>query len=215
MINHPVFFVRNAADYVEFSSKSADGNPFTFFISLNPLNWHLHELNIARTIQGKKVGNPLKTQYWSMTPYLLGRNAVKFSAKPCAAGDDAPGTDHDYLRAAMRKTLATGGACFEFLVQSQGDKAKMPVEDPTVEWDAVSAPFMKIATITIPKQTFDSKGQMDFCENLSMTPWHSLPEHRPLGGIGHVRKTVYEVISKLRHDMNGVTKSEPTGDETF
>ncbi len=215
MINHPEFFVRNAADYVEFSSKSSDGNPFTFFINLNPLNWRLHELNIARTIQGKKVGNPLKSQYWSMTPYLLGQNAVKFSAKPCAVGDDAPGADHNYLRAAMKKTLASGSACFEFMVQRQGDKAKMPVEDPTMAWDAAAAPFEKVATITIPKQTFDSKEQMDFCENISMTPWHSLPEHRPLGGIGRVRKTVYVAISKLRHDMNGVTKSEPTGDETF
>ena len=215
MINHPAFFVRNAADYVEFSSKSSDGNPFIFFINLNPLNWHLHELGIARAIQAKKIGNPLKSQYWSMTPYLLGQNAVKFSAKPCGVADDAPGSGNDYLRDAMRKTLSNGAACFEFMVQRQGDPSRMPLEDPTVEWDATSAPFQKVATITIPRQKFDTKEQMDFCENLSMTPWHSLPEHRPLGGINRVRKTIYESISKMRHSMNGAARAEPTGDESF
>jgi hypothetical protein len=215
MINHPVFFVRNAADYVEFSSKSADGNPFTFFINLNPFNWHLRELNVAREIQSKKVGNPLKIQYWSMTPYLLGQSAIKFSARPCSATDDPPGLGRDYLREAMGKTLTSGSACFDFLVQRQGDPAKMPIEDPTIDWDSSLAPFKKIATITIPKQSFDSKGQMDFCENMSMTPWHSLPDHRPLGGINRVRRSIYEGISKLRHKLNGVTRAEPTGNERF
>lgn len=91
----------------------------------------------------------------------------------------------------------------------------MPVEDPTIEWDSAASPFVKIATITIPKQKFDSKDQMDFCENLSMTPWHSLPEQRPLGGINRVRKAVYEAISTLRHNLNGEARTEPTGEEQF
>jgi hypothetical protein len=48
-----------------------------------------------------------------------------------------------------------------------------------------------------------------------MNPWHAVPEHRPLGGINRVRKVVYETISKLRHDLNGAPRSEPTGDEIF
>ena len=215
MINHPSFFVRNAADYVDFSAKSADGNILSFFVSLNVFNWHLHELSIARAIQSKKVGNPLRTQYWTMTPYLLGRSAVKYSARSCFGGDDSPGKDPNYLRQAMRKTLSAGSACFEFMVQKQLDPVKMPVEDPTIEWDSAASPFVKIATITIPKQKFDSKDQMDFCENLSMTPWHSLPEQRPLGGINRVRKAVYEAISTLRHNLNGQARTEPTGEEQF
>jgi hypothetical protein len=215
MINHPAFFVRNAIDYVDFSQRSADGDPFTYFISLNPLDWHLHELTVARAIQKKKVGNPLKVQYWSMTPYLLGEQAVKFTAKPCFTGDDAPGTERDYLRAAMKKKLDAGAACYEFFVQTQGSASAMPIEDPTITWSETASAPRKVATITIPKQTFDSKAQQDFCENLSYTPWHSLPEHRPLGGINRVRKTVYEAISALRHKMNGAARAEPTGMETF
>ena len=61
----------------------------------------------------------------------------------------------------------------------------------------------------IPSQTFDTPARMTFCENLSYTPWHSLPDHRPLGGINRARKVVYEAISKVRHDCNAVPRQEP------
>jgi len=67
----------------------------------------------------------------------------------------------------------------------------------------------------IPQQEFDSPAQREFCDNLSMTPWHALPEHRPLGGVNRVRRTVYTTISKLRHEANNAPRREPTGDETF
>ena len=53
----------------------------------------------------------------------------------------------------------------------------MPVENPTIAWDEAASPFRKVATIRIPAQTFDTPEQMTFCENLSYTPWHALPEH--------------------------------------
>ena len=55
-----------------------------------------------------------------------------------------------------------------------------------------------------------SKQQMDFAENMSYTPWHSLPEHKPLGFTNRVRKSVYSIISKFRHSQNGVVSKELT-----
>ena len=91
----------------------------------------------------------------------------------------------------------------------------MPVEDPTIVWDEIKAPFIEVATIRIPKQQFNSEAQQTFCENLSYTPWHALAEHRPVGGINRVRKTVYEGISLLRHKLNKAPRVEPTGNEAF
>jgi hypothetical protein len=218
MINHPVFFVRNARDYVGFSKASAGGaNPLSFFFpGVNPLNWRLHELNIARQVTGKTVRNPLDTPYWTMTPYLHGDVAVKYAVAPChaplaAAASQSP----DFLREAMASHLATRGACFELLVQQQTDPVAMPLEDPTIEWDEGASPYRKLATLTIPAQRFTSEAQMEFCENLSFTPWHALPAHRPLGGINRVRRQVYETVSRLRHDLNGAERAEPTGNESF
>src|ERR1035437_808720 len=43
LINSPVFFVRNAADYVEFCKTNAAGKPFSFFMhGLNPFRWRFH-----------------------------------------------------------------------------------------------------------------------------------------------------------------------------
>ena len=58
---------------------------------------------------------------------------------------------------------------------------------------------MKSAAIRIPNQSFASNEQLEFCENLSFTPWRALPEHRPLGGINGTRKKSYLAISQRRH----------------
>jgi hypothetical protein len=86
---------------------------------------------------------------------------------------------------------------------------KLDVEDARTRWPEEVAPFYKAATIRIPKQEFDSAEQLAFCENLSFTPWHALPEHKPLGSINRLRKIVYERISNTRHVLNNAERSEP------
>jgi hypothetical protein len=218
LVNHPVFLIRNLQDYVQFFAaiRAAKGTiPLKFFLpGFNPLKWRLQELIIARTIQSKKVVSPLEIQYWSMTPYKLGDRAIKFSAKPSA--DNISGKEvsksPNYLREAMVEHLNSKGASFDFLIQFQTDAEKMPIEDSSVEW---KSPFHKVATIKLPPQKFDSREQMEFCENLSYNAWHSLPEHQPLGNTNRARKQIYESISQLRHQLNGVSKVEPTEEELF
>ena len=218
LIDGPAFFVRNAADYVEFSKAAAEGRAFRFFIGWNPFRWRFHELRAALALIKRKVANPLSARYWSATPYLLGASGpVKYSARPCAPvpAEKADKKNPNFLRDAMSARLKNESACFEFLVQLRTDPAREPVEDPTVEWSEAASPFRQVATIDIPAQRIESPEQQKFCENLSMNPWHSAPEQRPLGGINRVRKAVYEAVSKLRHDLNGAPRAEPTGDETF
>ncbi|MBV9577309.1 MAG: hypothetical protein JO057_01830, partial [Chloroflexi bacterium] len=69
--------------------------------------------------------------------------------------------------------------------------------------------------VRIPKQRFDSPEQLAFARVLSYNPWHSLPEHRPLGNISRARKRLYWEMSQLRQRMNNVVHYEPTGDEVF
>jgi len=219
MINHDTFFVRNAADYVEFSAATAKGNPIPFFFpGINPLKWRLHEMNVARTIQGKKLKNPLAVEYGSLTPYLLGKGqAVKHFIRPVGAGPriTVDQKSLDRLGLAMKEHLDQQDATFEFFVQLQTDGDKMPIEDPSISWDQSLSEPIKVATVTIPAQKFRSQAQMDFCENLSFNPWHSHPDHRPLGGINRVRRTVYQTISQVRHELNHANREEPTGKETF
>lgn len=216
MINHPTFFVKNAADYVEFFKATATGDPRGFFFpSFNPLSWRLREFLAANAIRQKKVEDPLAVRYWTMVPILHGSTPVKYSARPCSASGVYSGNGPNKLREAMSAHLKSESVCYELLAQVQGDADAMPVEDPTIEWSEKDSPFQKIATITIPKQEFSTEDQQTFCENLSMNPWHANKDHRPLGGVNRVRKVVYQTISDLRHELNQKTPEEPMPDQTF
>lgn len=160
----------------------------------------------------KTFANPLQIRYFSTTPYLFGNTAAKYSAIPVVDAPDAipANPSADFLRDAMISQLARGEARFDFAVQLQTDAATMPIEDPGKAWPEDASPFRKVATIRIFQQSFDSAAQREFGENLSYTPWHSLPEHRPLGGINRARKVVYRAISIFRHEQNNAPRREPT-----
>jgi hypothetical protein len=121
----------------------------------------------------------------------------------------------DYLRNAMVATLVKEDVEFDVRVQLQTDPYRMPIENNAVLWPEKLSPRVSVATLHIPRQKFDSPAQLDFARRLSYNPWHSIPEHRPLGNQSRARKRMYETLSGLRHRMNGVPLYEPTGDETF
>jgi hypothetical protein len=212
MINHPVFFATDPARYRSFLQ---DGNSGHFYQKLRiPFDLGAKGTLIALETRHSRISNPLQTRYWSMVPYQLGlgpeRQAVKYSARACSsAADPIPKHPaHDYLRDALRKTLQNGDACMELLVQPRTSNS-LDVEDSRIEWTEAQAPFYKVATIRIPSQAFDTPRQNAFCENLSFTPWHALPEHKPLGVTNRLRKVIYDHISRVRHEMNEVQRQEP------
>ncbi|MGL5192451.1 MAG: catalase family protein [Chroococcales cyanobacterium] len=218
LINYPVFFIRNAIDYLDFFQKRAAKKTMQFFFTgLNPFQWRLHEFIVAKRSVKERVNNLLSIRYWSNLPYKLGPKAVRYSLIPTSPPwDKQPDfNSENYLREGLIEYLQETEARFDFLIQFQTDPYKMPIEDGTIDWDERRSPFQKVATLTIPRQTFNSPAQQKFCENLSFSPWHCLPEHQPLGGINRVRRQVYQAISKLRHEMNQAPRREPTEDEVF
>lgn len=173
-----------------------------------PMHWRLI-FNLIGSMG--KCANPLQARYWSTTPYLFGDRAVKYSVIPRVETRDGIPADPDgnFLRAAMRRHLQESESLFDFCVQFQTDPECMPIEDAGRSWSERDSPFRKVATIRIPRQQFDTDRQNEFGENLSFTPWHALPQHRPLGGVNRARKTVYEFISSFRHQENQAPRKEP------
>lgn len=210
LVSGPIHPMKNAGEFLKLVSRGI----WYFF---NPFDSHLKEFGLI--LDGRKRhATPLELRYWSATPYLFGdKKAVKYSAKPCANPTrKVPSVlTENYLREAMIDQVSKEEVCFDFLVQFQSDPNSMPIEDSRVEWDETVSPFIKVGTIKIPKQEFNTEKRMDFCENLSFNPWRTLPEHKPLGSINRARKEVYKEISKLRLNQNGKTLNEPTGKEDF
>ncbi len=206
-ISYPVFIVRNALDYVVLQQNLA--NPLKFFLpSWNPFQWRFREMYNAFMIEREKPSNVLNIRYWSMTPYLYGDTACKFSLIPRAPASPFNSRVGDnFLRQNLVLALNQSEASFDFCVQLRADA--MPIEDPTIEWPESQSPFIPVARVTIPKQVFDTPMQNAFGENLSFTPWHGLAAHRPLGGVNRVRRIVYQAISALRHGLNHKAPAEP------
>ena len=165
-----------------------------------------------KALSAAELYNPLQGRYWSEEPYRLGPHAIKFSARPISRSTNAkpvnPGPE--YLREALLKQLGKEDVYFEFMVQLQTDPVRMPVEDPAVVWDEALSPFQRVALIRIPKQDPTAFRDLAFGEQLSFTPWHALPEHRPLGSINRARRVVYDAISRYRHEQNKEPRREPT-----
>lgn len=181
--------------------------------------WYLlTHFSMALALAGslKKIPNLLELQYFSAVPYQFGSKAVKFSAKPVLQRKSEmprrPVSDN-YLRERLQEQLAQETVSFDFMIQFQKDPYAMPIEDGLIAWSEEVSPFLKVATVKILRQSFDSPEQMVCCDNLSFTPWHSLPEHRPLGSLSRARRLVYQEISRFRHERNDAPREEPTGDD--
>jgi hypothetical protein len=177
--------------------------------------------SIMQLLWTKTQTNPLEGEYFSCVPYLLGEGqAMQYSFRPrLKTRTRVPRLPlrppDNYLRDAMVATLAEQDVEFDILLQLQTDPFLMPIENNGVLWPTKLSPRVPAAVLRIPKQKFDSLEQLEFAKVLSYNPWHSIPEHRPLGNQGRARKRMYYELSHLRQKMNEVEHYEPTGDEVF
>lgn len=169
-----------------------------------------------RVLKGMKAGSivpssPLDIRYWSTTPYLFGPGrAVKYSLLP-TSGTTMPMPSPltpDYLTVAMQKRLTEQrqDATFDFAVQFR--KGDMPIHDSAPRWDETVSPFVNVATLTIPAQTFVTEERNRLAEILSFNPGHARVEHRPLGSINRARMHIYRTNSDFRHQRSGTPRLE-------
>ena len=214
LMNTETFFSKNVEDFRSLLKAATSASKLKMVgYALNPAHW----ATLKRFSRSNMAcNNPLEMRYWSTQPYQFGKSetAVKYSLLPSVYNKIVieNKSDYDYLRINLAQTLYNNEAKFDFLVQFQTDTETMPIEDPTVPW---KSPFFKVATLTIPPQSFDSKVQMEFGDSLSFKSWHSLPAHRPLGSFNRVRRRIYETLSKYRHDKNEKPVFEPRDSDDF
>ncbi len=151
-----------------------------------------------------KLPNALECFYFSATPYLFGEGkAVKWQARPLKRASSLMPDNHDkdFLRRQLSADLSTVEFGFELCIQLQEDAKKEPIEDSAVEW---KTSFIKVATITILKQDFNTAERKELEERIVFSPWHSMPVHRPLGGINRIRRKIYSRLSgyRMQHNKN-------------
>jgi hypothetical protein len=223
-ISSPSFTTPNVQENVKLQQQIGLGTPSWYF--LNPLDSHYLDM-IMQGLYARIHKNPLELTYYSCVPYLYGQQAgkeraIKFAIVPRLTPSSKYSKPFkvrkladNYLRDAMAQTLNHQLVTFDFAIQFQKDPIKMPIEDASVVWSEKKSPFITVASIEIPMQTFASNEQDTFARNLTFNPWHTLPVHRPLGNQNRARKIIYHATSRMRQTINSEKHIEPTGKEEF
>ncbi len=212
LITEPAFSFANVADYLRLNEILLEHNEDVRPFFAPPQN---------ATIEGKQriqqtpqlvgqitqtlVDNPFDVQYFGAAPFLFGSDRVmKFSVLPCEGAQIQIALENpsdNYLREATLETMSQSkDMCFDFMIQVRSkDDENLNIENASTTWDEQQTPFIKIAKITIPapQNDINSPDAIEHCEKLSYSPWHSLVEHQPLGGINRLRKATY-IASQTR-----------------
>ncbi|MCA1647768.1 MAG: hypothetical protein LC797_20670 [Chloroflexi bacterium] len=214
----PTFVSPNTRANAQLQRWSYQNAPLFYF--LNPRDSHILDA-LMQGLWTKTQTSPLEGEYFSCVPYLLGEGqAMQYSFRTRLTTRTAvprlPFRPPDnYLRDAMLATLAKQDVQFDILIQVQTDPFLMPIENAAVMWPPKVSPRVPAAVLRIPKQKFDSPEQLAFAHALTYNPFHSIPEHRPLGNVSRARQRMYYELSRLRQKMNNQQHYEPTGDEAF
>jgi hypothetical protein len=195
--SHPVMMAPDSRQFMELLQANEAGG---FRRSMYFLT-HPRALRIGTAARTNPTCH-LDLSYWSATPYLFGPGrAVKYIVSPTSPRrSPRPHALTDtYLTDAMRVRLEESDAWFDFMVQFQTDPRRMPIEDASVEWKAEESPYVPVARIRIPSQPIDT-AIAHACDVMAFNPWHSLPEHRPLGNMNRARRQIYQAMAAFRAD---------------
>ena len=228
-MNHPEitshdFILMNTKNFV-----SGDIKKFRDILSVvtTPFSWRslpgkigiaLSNLDVLKRAKkaAVKIFNPCEIPYFSTVPYRFGdeAKAVKYAIVPSPSNQllNVDTTSKDLLRNNFAATVKKNILEFDFCIQFQTDAVKMPIENPTVDWDS---PLKKLATIRIPRQLCDNPERQEFGDNLSFNVWHCLAEHRPLGSFNRIRAFIYEEMYAFRHQHNSIEDKEPDAGPDF
>lgn len=202
LIDSESFFAPDAKIVLDFlkAQAAAATNPMALgiFMKDNPAT--------AKALQESRkiIASPLVVKYASTVPFKFGDGAVKYVAIPAKDNElgIAKAPSRDFLKETMAERLKAGmkPVVFDLCVVPQTHPSKTPIENPMIFWDATP---VRVATITIGPQTFDTPERMRECEDASFDPWHALADHRPLGNVNRARKAVYEASLKARREAQG------------
>ncbi|KQU32005.1 catalase [Methylobacterium sp. Leaf94] len=175
------------------------------------------ESTTLASLGGAPNVDPLGETYYSVTPFRYGDYIAKFSVAPVApaltalTGNeiDASGRPNA-IRETVQSEMRGIEGVWEFRVQLCRDLARQPVEDPTVEWDEVEAPFQRVGLITVrPQDSWDPSRVQAVDEAMRFSIWTGLAAHQPLGNINRARNAPYRHSAEFRQRFNGCPIHEP------
>lgn len=189
MTNSPVPVGRDAVEFMTFARANTNGRLAGVLFLFG------HASTAAQALSRTAAVDSMVTErYWSGGAFHLGAHqAVKLSSRPCDLRlVREPKRDRDdYLRADLVAAAAKDGICMRLYVQFQTDPDRTPIEDASKVWEEEDSPLVPVGKVVMPPQVIDPE-KTPACDQLSFSPWHSIPAHKPMGHINRARRYVYD-----------------------
>ena len=206
LMNCDVFPADNVREFMEITEASVGGT-IKEYLGVHPA--------AARIIGEMMVreDSVLWADYNSVTPYRFGADSGRYvkyllRARRRTGGPAIPAGRRgpNYLAEDLKRRLAKAGTTFDFMIQFSTDPSKMPIDAATVAWDERASPPIRVARLSLPKQTV---GDRDAFDSLSFNTWHALPDHEPVGSLNQARRRAYVLSADVRRRLNGEPLGEP------
>ena len=233
LVNGPIFFTNSLADYAYLSKLNFELNGYLGDGLLGKgklvFNWltkygkafpnveGVRTLNAFRKLLTIPPKNAWLYDYYSQGVCRHGDYMGKIRVTPIQASaakikrrDIHLFTEDEAIRPAIIEEIKEHDYQFEVQVQLCRNLKKQPIEKLTQEWDESEAPFVTVATLTIPCQDVPENGNVKVLEDLTFTTFRCLEENRPIGVIQTSRLQAYKTSSDTRHKMNGIKRKEPS-----
>ena len=239
LINHPVFFCNRIEDYAyisklflelpDYPEKGVRGKAKLAFNWLTNYGSSLPSKESFKTFKALngftmiEPKNTLLYDFHSQGVVRHGDYMAKIRVTPTAAStkkitrrDLDVDAKQEAIRPLIVEEIREHDYQFDVQIQLCRNLKKQPIEELTTEWKELDAPFVTVATLTIPCQDVPDDGNFDIMENLSFTPFRCLAENRPIGNLQQSRLKAYQIASQTRHKLNDVKRQEPNSlKETF
>ncbi|MCW3124248.1 MAG: hypothetical protein JWQ38_3740 [Flavipsychrobacter sp.] len=195
LFSTPTITPKNVEDNLGGISSVYGGKLKLMGFLMNPKHWYIVKNSILKPTH---CPNILEIPFYSTTPYQYGTvGTVKYAMVPRepAVCKMPAKPSETFIRERLAEDLKVKEVWYDFKIQFQTDADKMPMEDTSVEW---KSPFTTIGSVRIFQQSVGDPATFTFEEQLVYNIWHSLPEHKPMGGVNRSRKAVYDQLAKYR-----------------
>lgn len=213
---------RSQLEAFAFSVKHGSGDTlWRFPVALAAMGYNAAKSKYNYGAASKQFG-ALGKDYYSLTPYLIGRDdgaasAMKWRLVP--SKDRVPFpivAKGQEVKLALRQQLiadiSAKSYSFDLEIQVATDPDKHPVNDAAVEWDEETAPWVRMGAVTLPKQAFPAKADVGTVVGSGLWEGHAGPsfnskellfapgmtQHRPIGDINAFRAKLYPVYDAAR-----------------
>jgi hypothetical protein len=199
LINQPAFAFPKSDEFVQLVLALSNGGGAL----LKHLVKRYGFIGAAKMVKkmAKTFGKPFQgfavETFYSAAPIACGPYAVRVRLVPYQSDASPQGAS---LATDVVMRLEVASLRYDVQLQFFVDEQQTPIEDASVDWPESVAPYVSVATLTLPVQKADAQAAelTQTIEQSVFDPWCALAEHRPLGDVMRARKVVYFQSQKER-----------------